>query len=83
MNFIQPQNRTQLTFSSLEDLAAADNPVRLIDALRKKIRIECSVGNQPNSNDKVGNWAMWGREGVFSQPDVFGLGEGGDFHHKC
>ena len=20
---------------------------------------------------------------VFSQPDGFGLGEGGDFHHKC
>jgi hypothetical protein len=20
---------------------------------------------------------------VFSQPDVFGLGEDGDFHHKC
>ena len=23
------------------------------------------------------------RKAVFSQPDVFGLGEGGDFYHKC
>ena len=32
MQFIQPQNRSQVTFSSLEDGVAPDNPVRLIDA---------------------------------------------------
>lgn len=32
MQFIQPQNRAQVTFNSLEDSVAPDNPVRLIDA---------------------------------------------------
>lgn len=32
MHYIQPQNRRQVTFSSLEDAVADDNPVRLIDA---------------------------------------------------
>jgi transposase len=32
MKFIQPQNRSQVTFTSLEDTVAPDNAVRLIDA---------------------------------------------------
>jgi hypothetical protein len=32
MHFIEPINRAQVTFGSLEDLMSLDNPVRLIDA---------------------------------------------------
>ena len=40
MNFIEPQNRSQLTFGSLEDLVAADNPVRLIDAFAEQLDLK-------------------------------------------
>jgi len=30
--YIQPQNRSQVSFGSLEDLIGADNPVWIIDA---------------------------------------------------
>ena len=40
MNFIEPLNRSQLTFSSLEDLVSSDNPVRFIDAFAEHLDLK-------------------------------------------
>ena len=37
MQFISGNNRQQVTFSSLEDLIATDNPVRFVDAFVEHI----------------------------------------------
>ena len=40
MNFIEPFSRSQMTFVSLEDRVALDNPVRLIDAFVERLDFE-------------------------------------------
>lgn len=40
MQFIQGQQRQQIYFATLEDLVAADNPVRLIDAFIDKLGLQ-------------------------------------------
>ena len=39
MDFIQSQNRAQVSFGSLEDLVEADNAVRLIDAFTEQLEL--------------------------------------------
>jgi transposase len=39
MDFIQSQNRSQVSFGSLEDLVEADNPVRLLDAFTEHLEL--------------------------------------------
>ncbi len=41
MHFIEPINRAQVTFGSLEDLLTLDNPVRLIDAFPDRLDLKC------------------------------------------
>jgi hypothetical protein len=40
MHFIEPINRAQVTFGSLEDLMPPDNPVRLIDAFADRLDLK-------------------------------------------
>lgn len=40
MDFIQPQNRSQVSFGSLEDHIVTDNPVRLIDAFVEQVDLK-------------------------------------------
>jgi len=40
MHFIEPINRAQVTFGSLEDLMTPDNPVRLIDAFADRLDLK-------------------------------------------
>jgi hypothetical protein len=40
MHFIEPINRAQVTFWSLEDLMTPDNPVRLIDAFADRLDLK-------------------------------------------
>ena len=40
MHFIEPINRAQVTFGSLEDLLTPDNPVRLIDAFADRLDLK-------------------------------------------
>ena len=40
MDFITPQNRQQITFSSLEDKITADNPVRFLEAFVEQLELE-------------------------------------------
>jgi hypothetical protein len=40
MHFIEPINRAQVTFGSLEDLMTPDNPVRLIDAFDDRLDLK-------------------------------------------
>lgn len=39
MDFIQPQNRSQVSFSSLEDYVDSENAVRLIDAFVEQLKL--------------------------------------------
>jgi hypothetical protein len=40
MDFTTPQNRNQITFSSLEDKIAADNPVRFLEGFVEHLELE-------------------------------------------
>lgn len=57
MNFIEPLNRSQLTFSSLEDLVSADNPVRLIDAFAEQLDLK-RLGFEVNELKREGRPAF-------------------------
>ena len=45
--------------------------------------IKCVAINQLSKSKNESVFVLIVKFKVFSQPDVFGLGEGGDFHHKC
>jgi transposase len=57
MNFIEPLNRSQLTFSSLEDVVSSDNPVRLIDAFAEQLDLK-RLGFEVKELNKEGRPAI-------------------------